>query len=84
VVAVGVVLVDVVGGDAGGGEAGGFGALGGVLGEIAGFGEVVDAAVAREGEGLDVDALVRVAQPIGQPSGPSGCGGVVKAMVRAA
>ena len=54
--AVGVgVQVDGVGGDAGGGVPGGFGALGGVLGQVAGDGQVGEVAGAGQGDDADVD-----------------------------
>src|SRR6185437_9951698 len=49
------VQVDRLGGDAGGGVPGGFGALGGVLGEVAGDGQVGEVAGAGQGDGPDVD-----------------------------
>src|SRR6185437_2038552 len=60
------VQVDRLGGDAGGGVPGGFGALGGVLGEVAGDGQISDGAGAGQGDDADVD--------LGAPADPPAAG----------
>src|SRR6266536_2125088 len=64
------VQVDRLGGDAGGGVPGGFGALGGVLGKVAGDRQVGDSTSASQGDDAEVD--------LGAPGdGPAGrLGGV--------
>ena len=60
-------------GEAFGGVAGDLGALGGVLGQVAGDHEVGDGAGAAHGD----DPHVQLGpQPMGHPAGLTGCGGV--------